>query len=95
MEVIEDGVVMCVGKVRKAEIHARFKKKDKRKGFMMMAKGKMVYLGLFSISETLEDPKARIMAAKIISISRKFIFTSMIDILIRIFKHIMLAMLIP
>lgn len=43
MEVIEDGVVMCVGKVRKAEIHARFKKKDKRKGFMMMAKGKMVY----------------------------------------------------
>lgn len=66
----EDGAVMCVGKVRKAEIHARFKKKEKRKGFMMLTKGRMVYFGLFSISQTLEDPKALIMAAKTVSISR-------------------------
>lgn len=48
--------VMCVGKVRKAEIHARFKKKTK--AFMMMTKGKMVHLDLFSSSQSLEDFKA-------------------------------------
>lgn len=75
----EDGAVMCVGKVRKAEIHARFKKKEKRKGFMMMTNGRMVYFGLFSISQTLEDPKALIMAAKTVSISRwKFMLVMLI-----------------